>query len=120
MNRYVLLFFFLFQHNALSAVSMVYNFRIAKITKQPIHDHKIHHHNIIALLFDQYRKKYDRIFQNYVGMLGSYIYKWNHMSFRTDFAFSHILEKNSSGMVDFRGTETDDILFTLGGNADNK
>jgi hypothetical protein len=111
-----LLFFILLGHATLSAVSMVYNFRIAQITKQPIFE-KPHdrNHTVIALLFDQYRKKYNGIFQNFAGGLGSYIYDFEPYYFRVDFAVSHIKAK-SNHTTTFSGTETDDILFTLGRN----
>lgn len=113
-----LLFFSLLPQANLSAVSMVYNFRIAAITKQPITESSENKNSttIVALLFDQYRKKYNDVKQNFVGGLGSFIYDFQPYYFRTDFAVSRIKEKNSNQVTTFSGTETDDILFTVGRN----
>lgn len=112
-----LLFFIAFQHAHLFSISMVYNFRIAQITKQPIFAPRQGRNNsIVALVFDQYRKKYNCIRQNFVGGLGSSIYNFDPYYFRIDTAFSHIKEQNSDRVTTFSGTETDDILFTLGRN----
>lgn len=98
-----------------SSISMVYNFRIAQLTKQPIGDNSAQSKNntLVALLFDQYRKKRTGITQNYAGGLGSFIYEFGPYFARADAAVSHIHEK-SSCTTTFVGTETDDILFTLG------
>lgn len=103
-----------------AAMSIVYNFRIAQITKQPIvekpegKDHK--NHVIVALLFDQYQKKYcTNTHQNFGGGLGAFIYDFKSYYFRTDVAVAHIKER-SNCITTFSGTETDDILFTLGRN----
>jgi hypothetical protein len=102
-------------HSNMYAVSMVYNFRIAQITKQPILEGHERKHMIVSLIFDQFRKKYDGPWQNFVGGLGSFIYKPHPYYFRADFAVSHI-KQVVSGVTTFSGTETDDILFTLGRN----
>lgn len=112
-----LLLILVLQHCTLLSISMVYNFRIAQITKQPIfartHDRN---HSIVGLLFDQYRKKYDCIYQNFIGGLGSFIYNFDPFYVRADGAFSHIKEQNCDHVTTFAGTETDDILFSLGRN----
>ncbi len=95
---------------------MVYNFRIAQITKQPI----INKDNpkesvVVALIFDQCRKKNTGVFQNYAGFLGSFIYDFMPYSIRTDFAFSHIYEKNING-TEFTDIQTDDLLTTFARN----
>lgn len=111
-----LLFFIVFYHANLLPISMVYNFRIAQITKQPIIEKSTdNEHSLIALIFDQYRKKDDNIFQNFIGGLGSYIHDFEPYYFRTDFAVSHIKEVTDHTTT-FSGTETDDILFTIGRN----
>lgn len=114
---YVWLLFFSIMHIAnLFGISMVYNFRIAQITKQPIQlDHKQRNNVVVALLFDQFRRKYNGTFQNFAGGLGSYIYDSGSYYFRTDFAVSHIKE-TVDHVTTFAGTETDDILFTAGKN----
>lgn len=102
--------------SSLSAISIVYNFRIAQITKQPITDEKNYNRNtIIALLFDQYSKTHSDTTQNFAGGLGAYIYTHNPFYIRADFAVSHIHAKDQYSMT-FNGTETDDILFTAGYN----
>ncbi len=96
-------------------ISMVYNFRIAQITKQPINEKSPKNNRLMALIFDQYRKKYNGTFQNFVGGLGSYIYNFDSYCFRIDGAVSHIKE-SLDDVTTFSGTETDDILFTVGKN----
>lgn len=103
-------------HASINAISIVYNFRIAQITKQPITDEDNYHKNtIIALLFDQYSKTHNDTKQNFIGGLGAYIFTFNPYFFRTDFAVSHIKAQDHD-ITTFTGTETDDILFTLGRN----
>lgn len=96
-------------------ISIVYNFRIAQITKQSIFEPNDKEHQLVGLIFDQYRKKYNGTFQNFVGGLGSYIYDYNSYYFRVDGAVSHIKETVEE-VTTFSGTETDDILFTFGKN----
>src|SRR5581483_821040 len=98
-----------------SAISMVYNYRIAQVTKQPIFEEFHNKNTIVALLFDQYQKKYQGdIKQNFVGGLGAYIYEFSSYYFRVGFAASHIQE-TVEHTTTFSGTETDDILCTFGG-----
>lgn len=96
------------------AISMVYNFRIAQITRQPIDPQTPRPHSVIALPFLQWRKKYDDIKQNFIGALGSYINRFGNAYFRIDGAVSHIHEKSAENVTTFKGTETDDLLFTVG------
>jgi len=113
-----LLFFTMLHYATLFGPSMVYNFRIAEVTRQPIFEksNKLHH-TVIALPFEQYRKKYDGTKQNFTGGLASYIYDFSSNYFRTDFAVSHIKE-TIGHTTTFSGTEADDILLTLGRNFD--
>jgi hypothetical protein len=101
---------------SLSSISIVYNFRIAQITKQPItgvvSEKK---HMVLGLLFDQYQKQYNGVQQNFAGGLASYIYEPRPYYLRIDGAVSHIHEKSKSKTT-FSGTETDDILFSFGRN----
>ncbi len=97
----------------LFAISMVYNFRIAQITEPPQTTNEKKH--AMALLFDQYRVKYDHICQNFGGGLASFIYNFDENYFRIDGAVSHIHEKQKDETT-VNTTETDDILFTLGHN----
>ncbi len=107
------LFFCLFSAIGLSAISIVYNFRIAQITKEPIAQAVGRKHSIIALLFDQYQKKYSGVTQNFAAGLGAYIYNFGSNFVRADFAVSHIKEVTHHTTT-FSGTETDDLLFTIG------
>lgn len=101
---------------SLYPISMVYNFRIAQITKQPIVENgKKSSLTTVALFFDQYRKKHMGIRQNFAGGLGSLIYDYKPYYCRVDAAFSHIHETVKQE-TSFSGTETDDILFTVGRN----
>lgn len=100
----------------LSGISMVYNFRISQITKQPILDSQSTGKNtLMGLIFDQFQKKYIGTSQNFAGGLVSYIYETEPYYVRTDFAASHIKEK-SDEVTTFSGAATDDILFTFGRN----
>lgn len=110
-----ILFLIVLQPFNLCAISMVYNFRIAQITKQRIVEESPFNNHTIALLFDQYRKKYTGVRQDFIGALGSYIRDFQPYYFRTDFAVSHIREITNN-VTDFSGTETDDLLFTFGRN----
>lgn len=101
----------------LRAISIVYNFRIAQITKQPIfEENNTQHHSVIALLFDQYQKKYHGdSTQNFAGGLSAYIYNARSYYFRVDTAASHI-HSTTNHITTFSGIKTDDILITIGRN----
>ena len=114
-QQYLLLLSILFHAHA-SAISIVYNFRIAQITKQPITDEQNYNkHTVIPLLFDQVSKTHNDISQNFIGGLAAYIYTHNPYFVRADFAVSHIHTKDQC-VTTFTGTQTDDILFTAGYN----
>ena len=76
-----LLFFSLLPYTNIFAISIVYNLRIAQITKQTIANNK---YETVALLFDQYQKKYNGIRQNFVGGMGTFIYNFKSCYFRID------------------------------------
>ncbi len=101
----------------LACRSVVYNFRIAQITKEHIFEteHK-RNHTLIGLLFDEISaKRYDSIQSNYFGGLGTFIYNfWESYFLRADFAVS--LVQQQSCFRHFSDTQTDDFLFTLGKN----
>lgn len=110
------LLFGLFSFANLWAISIVYNLRIAQVTKQPIFENRENrNHTIIGLLFDQYQKKYNGVRQNFVGALAAFIYDFKSCYFRIDCAASHINERMGTTTT-FSGTEIDDILFTAGYN----
>ncbi|MGB8468063.1 MAG: hypothetical protein WCE21_03585 [Candidatus Babeliales bacterium] len=104
---------------SIHATSMVYNFRIAQITKQDIFnkDGGDKNYSVVALLFNVIRKKYHGDVQQYfLGTLDSFIYDFReNYYFRTDFAVSAIKEK-TEGITTFHDVETDDLLFSLGRN----
>jgi hypothetical protein len=104
------------QSTNLSAISIVYNLRIAQATKQPIFDKDNKDHSVIvALLYDQYQKKYSGVYQNFLGGLGSFIYNFDVNYARVDFAAAQIQE-NINNITRFSGAEADDVLFTYGRN----
>lgn len=99
-----------------NAISMVYNFRIAQVTKPAFDKKSATHNTAMVLLFDQYREKYDAITkQQFFGPLCSYIHNTGAHYFRLDTALAHIKEKENHTTT-FSGTETDDILATYGYN----
>lgn len=99
-----------------TAVSIVYNFRIGQVTKQPIAGASEYHRRIVALLFNQYQEKYQGgVAQNFAGCFGSYIYNRESYYARIDGAFSDIHQKTYHKTT-FLGAQTDDILFTVGRN----
>ncbi|MCL4361439.1 hypothetical protein M1446_03725 [Candidatus Dependentiae bacterium] len=98
----------------LYSVSIVYNFRIAQITKQQIFEKTNQHFTLVTLFFDQFLKKHTGEHQNYLGGLESFIYNFESYYFRTDFAVSNISEDNC--ISKFSDTQTDDILFSFGKN----
>lgn len=112
----ILLLSMLVLNAPLSAISIVYNFRIAQVTKQPIVENgEERDYSIVGLLFDQFQKKYDGVHQNFVGGLASFIYNFKPYYFRTDFSVAHI-KASLDHVTTFSGTRTDDLLFTLGRN----
>lgn len=98
------------------SISIVYNFRIAQITKQPLTEKNNHNTKdlIVGLLFDQYQKKYTGdIYQNFTGCLGSFIRNFiSDYYLRIDGAISHI-HATQNHTTTFSGTTTDDLLITL-------
>jgi len=106
---------------SLSAVSVVYNFRIAQITRQPIINATKHQNNILSwLIFDYFQKNnHFKIKENYAGGIMTYIRNFSEKySFRVDMAAGNTHQSiNKKLSVD--ETESDDILFTLGRNIYN-
>lgn len=106
-----------FTHSPLSALSIVYSFRIAQITQRPIVQEAEHKPDSIApLIFDYFQKaKNFNIRENYAGGIVTYNHNFTHNYFRTDFAVSHVAQSvNCKKTVDV--IEADDILFTAGRN----
>lgn len=113
-QKYILILCLLF-YTDVSAISVVYNFRIAQITKQPLNKPDSHRRKVINILpFNTYLKKYcGGIRQNFAGCLGSFIYNLDHYYIRADIAFAHI-NQTANHISTFSGTHTDDILFSGG------
>jgi hypothetical protein len=97
-----------------AAISIVYNLRIAETTKRESFNPLFSRPAIAtATLFNQWREKYNDIFQNIGGGLGTINYApTSYFYARIDFAAAHVYEKN--GAVRFSRTQTDDILFSSG------
>jgi hypothetical protein len=102
------------------SVSIVYNMKIATITRrQKFEDDKIQQfHNLLSgTPFAQWRKTQNGNFkQNSYGVLGSYIYSKENHYLKIDNAIgritSHITTDNNS--LKISKSQTDDLLFTGG------
>ncbi len=106
----------LFLSQQVAPVSVVYNFRIAQLTRQPIYPESNHrHHSIIALPFYLRYKKDTGPVQNYAGGLATYIFDYSKFYVRIDAAASSIQAKTDQ-VTTFSGGTTDDILLTAGYN----
>jgi len=93
--------------------SIVYNLRVAEITKRQTIGQTQKHPFITAVsFFDTYRKTYNDLFQNFIGGLGTFIYSTDHLCLRVDGAFAHAFQTFES--VSSRTTQLDDILVSLG------
>lgn len=102
----------------LNAVSIVYNFRIAQITRQPItNETHIKPNAATVLLFNLFQKSNGLdLRENYTGGLGMFHrYLKNNFYIKSDIAIAHANQKvKNVPTVDT--TEVDDILFTVGKN----
>lgn len=100
----------------LQAGSIVYNFRIAQITKQSLQEKSNHsHYTLVALLFDQFQKRRSGIKENYAGGLASVIYNAHNYYARIDTALARFNQKKNMQTL-YRNVQTDDLLFTVGRN----
>jgi len=96
-----------------SAISIVYNLRIAEATKRPAFEKSNTPHSIGITGFNTNRKRLKGIHHNAGGILTTFLYTKPSFFFRTDFAFGKVEE--SDGMcTKFSRTQTDDILFSGG------
>lgn len=105
----------LFSYSRAYAISVVYNFRIAQITRQPIaHQPNTKPDSIAPLVFDFFQKmKNFDIRENYAGGLVTYNHNFIHNYFRADFAVAHT-SRTVDKVQTVDVTEPDDILFTAG------
>ena len=114
----LLLCIMLLQSVSMFSLSMVYNFRMAQITRQPIGEQTDERPNSISALFFDYFQKMKNfdVRENYAGAITTYtrdIAKKTY--FRADFAVIHAYQSvNKKTTVSL--TEIDDILFTAGHN----
>ena len=108
----------LLTHVPASAISVVYNFRIAQVTRKPIaHQADKKPNSLSPLLFDFFQKTqaFD-IAENYAGGLLTYNRSvGKDYYFRTDLAVAHA-ERTVQNISTGEATEFDDILFTIGRN----
>jgi len=124
-------------HSCIYTASMVYSFRIAQVTKQFQLDKEYDEQEnkqgnkqeeeqekkdapetsttLIGLLFGQVRKRPENVYRNYLGALGSFIYRYERFYSRVDSAFAHLTETQNH-VTTFEDTQTDDILVSLGYN----
>lgn len=99
----------------IKAVSEVYNFRIAQITKQSIFPANHRHHSVIALPFVAFYKKHSGTKERFAGTLASYIFDHDYFYARIDTAGASI-KATTDHIVTFSGAAADDILLTAGYN----
>ncbi len=105
---------FLMNEVSLCAVSIVYSFRIAQITRAQLLRASDYNRHTGALVFDNLHEQYDGTRQNFIGAFSSFIYNKDSFYWRIDGAISHIHEKMRCTGTTFSGTQTDDLLFTAG------
>jgi hypothetical protein len=112
-NLYFLCFGVSFSH----AVSIVYNLKIAEITKRQTFEERFSRPNTLALTgVEQFRETYDSRRQNIAAALGTYIYSPKNTYFRVDAAVGNVRQKCGPlpEQTTFHKTQTDDILFSFG------
>jgi hypothetical protein len=94
-------------------ISVVYNLRIAEITRRQALDPKFADPSIALIaLLNQSRQRVDCVKENITSNLGTYMYIGKNIYFKTDFAWGHVQARHRNHR--FSRTQTDDILFTLG------
>lgn len=104
---------YLFSVNICNSVSIVYNLRIAEITKRQITEALFNKPFIAAItIFDQTRKTHEDIFNHYNGGLASFIYIKKNFYCRLDGAAGKAFSKKND--IHLSRTQSDDILFTSG------
>ena len=95
-----------------SGTTIVYNLRIAEITKRQTTPNSQPHPFIVGVsFFDTYRKTYNDIFQNFIGGFGTFIYSNGPICLRADGAFAHAHQ--SFETLSSSATQLDDILLSL-------
>lgn len=117
-NAVKILLTILLFHKTTTTISVVYNFRIAQITRQPVVEHNDKTpHTLTALLFNFFQKTRSlNIRENYSGGLVTFNYNIGHSYYlRSDFAVSHV-NQTINKLHTVEATEPDDILLTAGRN----
>lgn len=105
---------FMFLSNNIIAVSVVYNFRVAQITRQPIARSGERKPNmLIGLVLDQYQQQYSGIKQNYLSGLGAFLHLQEPWYVRADFAVASIRQW-ANHVTTYKKFETDDVLLAFG------
>jgi hypothetical protein len=89
--------------------SIVYNFKIAQITKSADMNNNVFN----FLTFNLYREKYNCAQKNFTGEMVSYIHNLRPYYFRIDTAYGYYFEKLNDQKT-FKGENLDDILITFG------
>ncbi len=98
-------------------ISIVYNLKIAEITKRQAFEDRFSQPSTIAVTgIEQFRQTYDGRQQNIASALGTYIYLPKNTYFRIDAAVGNIRQKYGPDpeQTTFHKTQTDDILFSFG------
>ena len=101
-----------------AGISIVYNFKIAQITRRPFVKHdNAHPYMLGGLLFNAYQKTYVGQFrENYTGGLTTVIYNFYKPYYiQADLAVSQI-NKTINHVYNFSAIEPDDFLITAGRN----
>jgi hypothetical protein len=111
----VLFFVFSFCGTFLSyGVSLVYNLRIAEITRNQAHILKEGSPSIVTpTLFTQFRKDDQNTTEFVGGLLGTYIYTQDFFYFKVAAAGGNVHAKACDGTV-LSQTQADDVLFSAG------
>lgn len=95
-----------------SAITIVYNLRIAESTKRPAFEESDIRYTIGKTGFNTNRKKLKGIRNNAGGILSTFSYVTPSFFVRADFAFAKV--KETQECSEFSRTQTDDLLLSAG------
>lgn len=94
-------------------VSVVYNLRVAEITRRQAIEPKFANPSIASFaLLNQSRQRVDCVKENITSNLDTYMYIGKRIYFKTDVAWGRVRAQHPD--YTYSRTQTDDILFTLG------
>ena len=119
MNNKIILLYLLLNFNYIISESLVYNFKIAQITKDLSLNKEDNHSSFTTLIFNQYRKRYDLTQEYFIAPLFSYINSFENYCFRIDSSFGHIKQKLNKKTL-YSGENIDDLLLTFSKGFKNK